>query len=78
MKIVSPRFPFSRFAKLVALKKVPYSIPAIMIMASHRIFSGQNKRMPDQIKFGQTNLLNGNFIESIENNECPDKFWSLS
>ena len=51
------------------------------VMASHSTFSGQNKHMSSQIKFGQTNLLyiiNGNFIELVENNECPDKFWSLS
>ena len=29
----------------------------LMIMASHRTFSGQNKYMSGQIKFGQTNLL---------------------
>ena len=48
-----------------------------MIMASHKTFSSQNKHMPGQIKFGQTNLLyiiNGNFIEFVENNKCPDKF----
>ena len=53
----------------------------LIIMASHRTFSGQNKQMCVQIKFGQTNLLyiiNGNFIEFVEINECLDKFWSLS
>ena len=51
----------------------------LMIMASHRTFSGQNKQM--SVKFGQTNLLyivNENFIEFVEINECLDKFWSLS
>ena len=43
--------------------------------------SGQNKHLSIQIKFGQTNLpyiINGNFIEFVENNECLDKFLSLS
>ena len=46
----------------------------LMIMASHRTFSSQNKHMSSQIKFSQTNLLyiiNGNFIGFVENNECP-------
>ena len=44
-------------------------------MASHRTFSDQNKHMSSQINFVQTNLLyiiNGNFIEFVERNECPD------
>ena len=52
-----------------------------MIMASHQKFSGQIKHMSGQIKFGQTNFLciiNGNFMEFVEENECPDNFQSLS
>ena len=52
-------------------------LAGLMIMASHRTFSGQNMHMYSQIKFGHTNLLyiiNGKFIEFAENNECPTKF----
>ena len=44
----------------------------LMIVASYRTFYGQKRHMSGQIKFGQTNLLyivNGNFIEFVENNE---------
>ena len=56
-------------------------LAGLMIVASHRTFSDQNKHTSSQIKFGQTNLLyiiTENFIEFVENNECPDKFWCLS
>ena len=46
-------------------------------MASHRTFSGHNKHMSGQIKFGQTNLLyttNQNVTELVENNECLENF----
>ena len=49
----------------------------LTIMASHRTFSGQNKHMSGQIKFGQTNLLyiiNENFTELIENNDVWTNF----
>ena len=64
------------------LAKIMSELPnaGLMIMASHRTFSSQNKHVSGQIKFGQTNLpyiINGNFIEFV-NNECPDKFWFLS
>ena len=50
----------------------------LMIVASYRTFSSQNKQISGQIKFGQTNyIINGNFIELVEKNECVDKFWSL-
>ena len=53
----------------------------LMIMASHRTFSGQVDHLSGQIKFGQTNLLyiiNGEVIEFTKENECPDNFQSLS
>ena len=56
-------------------------LAGLMIGASHRTFSGQNKHMSGQIKFGWTNLLyiiNGNFIEFVEKNGSPDKVGSLS
>ena len=55
-------------------------LAGLVIVASYRTFSSQNKHMSGQIKFGQTNLLyiiSGNFIELVEKNECADKFWSL-
>ena len=53
-----------------------YHVPGLMIMASHRTFSGQSKHMLGWINFLYN--IKGNFIELVENNECPDKFWSLS
>ena len=53
----------------------------LMIIASHQTFSGQIKHLSGQIKFGKTNFLyiiNGNFMEFAEENECPDNFQSLS
>ena len=43
--------------------------------------SSQIKHIYSQIKFGQTNFLyiiNGNFMEFAKENECPDKYKSLS
>ena len=40
-------------------------------MATHQTFSGRNKHLSGQIKFGQTYLLyiiNGNFIEFVKDN----------
>ena len=54
---------------------------SISAVASHQRFPGQNKHLSDQIKLAQTNLLyiiNGNFIEFVENNKCLYNFWSLS
>ena len=53
----------------------------LMITASHRSFSGQNNHLSGQIKFGQTNLLyiiNGEVIEFVKDNDCPENFQSLS
>ena len=52
------------------------STTGFMIMASHRTFSSQNEHMSGKIKFGY--IINGNFIELVENNERLDKFWSIS
>ena len=41
--------------------------PGLMIMASHRTFSGQNKYMSSQIKFGQTNLL---YVRTLCTYQC--------
>ena len=50
-------------------------------MASHQTFSGQIKHMSGQIRFGQTSFLyiiNGNFMEFANENECLVNFQSLS
>ena len=60
---------------------VPITLAGLMIMASHRTCSGQNKHMSGQIKFGQTIFTvhyQWKFNEFVDNNECLDKFLSLS
>ena len=52
-----------------------------MIMTSHQTLYSQVKHMPSHIKFGHTNFLyiiNGNFMEFAKENECLDKYQSLS
>ena len=55
-------------------------IPGLMIMASHRTFSGQIDHLSGQIEFDQTNLqcIINKFFEFTKETECPDNFQSLS